>query len=495
MSLSINDIVENPSLRTRLLAGAGGLGRRVEWAHATDVDHPWEWLGSGELFMTLGRNFPTSAQDQMHFIKACSDADLAGIDIAEGWFSPKLTKEAVELANELDFPIIETGYEIPFASLTKAVADSTQRSRQASEIMQVYECYRISSMAQRTETEILTDLAEHMGAQWTIVKIDSGTRLLKTHSDLPAGVITEIQSLNKAGPLPAIKRLVNTGQNYLVMPIHGKALALVSWGPGSHMDLIVMQHATAVASLVADRLLSQMKSRITYDSQLLSHLLNGSVDFELARARLNEIGLGESPWQILSIAANDQIDVTSVYVNLMIKGISAIATNTKFGLFVLLAVTTEIDKSFMDIFGKHRLVAGVSQEFSTLSRLIDAARESVWARESSSKKPGKICVYGASQSPYFPRTLPEAREAIDLVLGELIAYDTAHDAHLVHTLRVFFQSRRSWQVASRELDIHRQTLVYRLQRIGEITNRDLGSVEDIAALHMALQAADFLEQI
>jgi len=495
VSLSINDIVENPSLRTRFLAGKDGLGRRVVWAHATDVDQPWEWLGSGELLMTLGRNFPASAQDQMQFIRACVDADLAGIDIAEGWFSPKLTDEAVELANELDFPIIETGYEIPFASLTKAVADSTQRSRHASEIMQVYECYRISSMAQRTESEILTDLAEHVGAQLTIVKIDSGIRLLKTYSDPPSDVITQIRSLNKSGPLPAVKRIVSSGQTYLVIPIHGKSLALVSWGSGPHMDLIVMQHAAAAASLIADRFLSRIESRVTYDSQLLSHLLNGSVDFELARVRLEEIGLGECPWQILSVATNDQIDVTSIYVNLMSQGINAIATKTKFGLFVLLPVTAEIDVGLMEIFGTRRLVAGVSQQFSTLSRVIDAARESVWARESSSKKLGTIAMYGSTQSLFFPRTLPEAQEAIDLVLGELIAYDTERNGHLVQSLRVFFQSRRSWQAASRELGIHRQTLVYRLQRIGELTNRDLGSVEDIAALHMALQAMDFLEQI
>ncbi|PXB93803.1 PucR family transcriptional regulator, partial [Pseudomonas aeruginosa] len=59
---------------------------------------------------------------------------------------------------------------------------------------------------------------------------------------------------------------------------------------------------------------------------------------------------------------------------------------------------------------------------------------------------------------------------------------------LLHTLQVFLEENRSWLNAAQRLHIHKQSLVYRIRRIEEISGRSLDSTADVATLWFALQA-------
>jgi purine catabolism regulator len=75
------------------------------------------------------------------------------------------------------------------------------------------------------------------------------------------------------------------------------------------------------------------------------------------------------------------------------------------------------------------------------------------------------------------------------VLGALLDYDRTHDAELVKSLRVFLSNNRSWKNSAAELHIHKQTLVYRMRRVEELTGRRLDDTGDVAELWFALIAA------
>jgi purine catabolism regulator len=90
--------------------------------------------------------------------------------------------------------------------------------------------------------------------------------------------------------------------------------------------------------------------------------------------------------------------------------------------------------------------------------------------------------------PFFPRTLGEARRVADEILGPLEAYDQAHETQLVASLRIFLQENRSLQATAKRLGIHKQTVIYRMRRVEEITGRSISRTEDIASLWLALEA-------
>ena len=74
------------------------------------------------------------------------------------------------------------------------------------------------------------------------------------------------------------------------------------------------------------------------------------------------------------------------------------------------------------------------------------------------------------------------------ILGALVDYDREHDSALLETLEGYFAAQGNLSQAARHLQIHRNTLLYRLRRIGEIAGVDLERSEDALALQVALKA-------
>jgi DNA-binding PucR family transcriptional regulator len=70
-------------------------------------------------------------------------------------------------------------------------------------------------------------------------------------------------------------------------------------------------------------------------------------------------------------------------------------------------------------------------------------------------------------------------------LGQLIDYDARHDTELVETLSRYFDCGGNYDDAAAALTVHRSTLRYRLQRIREISDRDLADVDTRLDLQVA----------
>jgi hypothetical protein len=76
------------------------------------------------------------------------------------------------------------------------------------------------------------------------------------------------------------------------------------------------------------------------------------------------------------------------------------------------------------------------------------------------------------------------------LLTPLLAYDRDHGTELVSTLQVFLACSGSWSKAAEAMFIHVNSLRYRIRRIHELTGRDPRSLEDQAALLLALRIRD-----
>ncbi|MBI4330541.1 MAG: helix-turn-helix domain-containing protein [Chloroflexi bacterium] len=74
-------------------------------------------------------------------------------------------------------------------------------------------------------------------------------------------------------------------------------------------------------------------------------------------------------------------------------------------------------------------------------------------------------------------------------LGRLLEYDQKHGGELIATLDARLRSNTIAETAE-TLHIHRNTLLYRLQRIQEISGQDLEDAETRLILHLALRAGE-----
>jgi|DewCreStandDraft_5_1066085.scaffolds.fasta_scaffold00030_83 purine catabolism regulator len=112
-------------------------------------------------------------------------------------------------------------------------------------------------------------------------------------------------------------------------------------------------------------------------------------------------------------------------------------------------------------------------------------------------------VYGPGRVTYFGdlglyrlllslQDSPALREFYEETVAALVEYDRRNKTELVRTLEGYFEAHDSPTEAAQLLHVHRNTLLYRLRRIEEITGLSLDDAEVRLALHLALRVGKIL---
>ena len=105
--------------------------------------------------------------------------------------------------------------------------------------------------------------------------------------------------------------------------------------------------------------------------------------------------------------------------------------------------------------------------------------------------PGRLTRFddlGVYRLLFAAQDLPELRSFHDEALGTLVRYDQEHGADLIRTLEAFFAARCGPKEAATLLGVHRNTVLYRLERIRELAGLDLDDADVRLRLHLALCA-------
>lgn len=87
---------------------------------------------------------------------------------------------------------------------------------------------------------------------------------------------------------------------------------------------------------------------------------------------------------------------------------------------------------------------------------------------------------------FAAEALPELSDLYTQTLGALLTYDRQNNSGLIGTLDAFFAANGSPKEAAERLGVHRNTVLYRLDRIREITGYDLEDSGMRLRLHLAL---------
>ncbi|MBR5381890.1 MAG: helix-turn-helix domain-containing protein [Oscillospiraceae bacterium] len=145
---------------------------------------------------------------------------------------------------------------------------------------------------------------------------------------------------------------------------------------------------------------------------------------------------------------------------------------------------------------KRSLKAALSGPFDDLRETAGRYRQALAALNAAErlKKPGAVfrfhelapyCLLG--EGPFPPE------DCLHPAVRSLRAYDEAHGTQLLPTLGTYLQNVRSLVATKDALHIHRSTLVYRLERIEEITGADLTDGETFFELAFSFKALDMTE--
>jgi hypothetical protein len=99
-------------------------------------------------------------------------------------------------------------------------------------------------------------------------------------------------------------------------------------------------------------------------------------------------------------------------------------------------------------------------------------------------------VYGSSPIALLTAVSPDAAtEVVRAVFGRLLAMPDDEQSVLLDTLEAWFAAGGSTARAAERLHCHRNTVLYRLNRVGELTSRRITDPQDCAELYVGLRAA------
>ena len=289
---------------------------------------------------------------------------------------------------------------------------------------------------------------------------------------------------------------VRTIGSYLTR--HGKRLAELSVWEYSHP---ITQGDMFLLQCLCDALIPALSEQPDVESSIslslvVRDLIQGaSVDMSLLEAVENYC---VKPWYLLFIEGLHHQEPglwDSVAHTLQIIDPSCLIYNTGTGLAVLVSVSmaSRLLNACAGSPVKNHLKICVSLPFFDLSRLPVRYEQQRFGSRQIGQKAG---VFHAEDyvHNYILDILIHLNEQEDLphpILAQLKDYDRQKNTELYLTLYEFLKEERSVQRCSKALHIHKNTLLYRLDRIRELTHVDLDNPE----LRLYLLLSFLMEQL
>lgn len=496
MALTIDELVDVAHLRLRVRAGALGLQEVVTWAQASDLDQPWEWTTGGELLMKNGRSLPPTPAGQVALLRGLAEHGIAGLVIGMDPETPPLHRDAVAVADALPLPVLSAPYSIPFAAIGRAVADASkaEEGRRLALMERVYTTIR-RSVAKPARGDVMRQLGRDLACRLAVVDAESGDPVLDGADPLPADLHAAVAAevSRRGGALPGVVHLEVAGDRAQVVEVPDEEpTVLVTYEfRAAPPDIVLIQHiATAAAVLLAHQGIRREHQR-RVGGELLAHLIDGRLDDADAHRQLAERGLAPQRCVLLAVEGGSPPGERYVHLSLDRRHIPNLLLRRAGLLYALVPADGDAAKVIQRRLGRGALI-GISDPLQSPDRAAAALREALWAVRDAANAPDGVSDYANAKVFSVLRDADEAQLLVERLLGPLLRYDAEHGTELVDTLDVFLRCGRSWQQAAALVGIHRQTVIYRIRRVEQITGRDLTATGHIAELWMALRARDLV---
>jgi len=504
MPITIRRLIEVPYLRLRLFAGSGGLDREIRWAHASELPDPSEWLEPGALVMTTGLGLPGEPGAQADYVERLAQAGLGGLLIGERADerinAPELTGRLAAAADEHSFPVLSMPYELPFADVARVVAEANHGEEHAriGQALRIYDTVRLV-IGTASGSGLIARLGTVANCELHVVDPGTGNPVFPDPSGpppLPVSVVVQLAGKlsDRSGPGPGVVRLPCGPRPVVALPVPAsRPAALVGLSRTEDPpDLFVLRHIAAVAAMEVEKLKAEREGRRRLGAELLADLIDNRCDGDVAARLLAERGLAEEPRVLVAFASGEAGRYPDLHLRLEERGVPHLLSRRS-GAFA--ALLPHADRAVEALMEEVDSPVGLSDPVGRAGRVADAHREAVWALQGARTTGRKIVRYGEdAASPFLPRNLDESRAIVRHILGPVLEYDAEHDAPLMASLRTYLSYNRSLKATSEALHVHKQTVVYRMRRVEELTGRRLGCMEDIVNFWLALRALDLLDQ-
>ncbi|MGJ3191029.1 PucR family transcriptional regulator [Paenarthrobacter sp. FR1] len=489
MAITVAELVAEPQLGLTILAGSAGMDNRITWAHTSDLPRLWEWVTGGELMMTNGLSIPADADGQVALAEALMDSGASALAIGEKMHAPTLTAEFLAACDRLPLPLVNIPYPLPFIAIARSVAESSllEESRRLRQTARVYDLLRTAGASEDHWQSLVQRLATELDADLFVVDRrclhpwhPDGKALPEFLADAWAPSSGQVTPAGKNFQWHRIR-----GRHVLTMdiPTHANALLVVLPNSEPHPDAVVLLHAATVLGLQLSRIVLSLEGRHRAAGEFLLQAFDGRLGAAEMESRLAAFGVPAAGFLVASIQADDGDRLAGVHIELWRHGVASVTLMRNTRLHVV--VPADVDDDVLAHCGGSATL-GISAP-AAVANIQRALQESLWALGSARANKLDVARYAEGPSWLGLTGFEEGTALVRRLLGPIFDYEQRQDGDLIVTLRTYLDSQRSWQKTASALFAHRQTIIYRIRKIGELTGLDMGETSTVAQLWFALQ--------
>ena len=519
-------------LSTYILSGEGLLDSPVSW---TTVIHPEDDISSKavqkrELILIAPVNNPAKAHSDTELIQWCEQTQASAVA-----FCSSVSPAALAEAKTRNLPVLALTRDIRIREVERTIISllvnrkgqverrGTQIYRQLTQISTRNDGMDelIAAMARLTKKAViihdkrLHPLSHKIQPEFVGIW-DDVEFFLKKQDNLPVELhdrhrVVDVDPpvLMQALPVSGVARLVapiiakNVGRGYL--SIIGRE------GDLDEIDQLVCEHGAAACALEMAKQKAVNETEKRLRGTFLDRLLLGDVSQQEAirqGERFNHDMTQTHMAFVLSWRGENRPSLrrleTTVNAIIASRETSALVwTRDKEGEVVVFHATdlsdpidhsVELSNAFgKDIkrqFPQSRVAIGLGQVARDINGWRSSYRDAVQAMELAERLQTDLPLFIGDLGVYqLILSLSEKDKLGDFcedTLGSLMDYDMRQNADLIKTMEAFFNCHGNLSQTAESLIVHRNTLLYRMNRINEIAGIDLNRPETRLALHLAL---------
>ncbi len=512
---------------TTVVAGQSSLDRPVTWVNVLNTRPPaFPDLRGGEIAL-LSLDAMRLLSDKLTLVGLVRE--LAEMDVAAIGVVGEIGQPAQEAANEAEIVLLRLPDTTVLRDVERQIAQllmgtplsPDQRGREVREQL-------LQLSTENRGLEALADVLANMVGK-TVVVQDKRLRPLAVAGPLARSdnwTIIE-DALYDTNPLPALFRdrmevaqvspdpvavpLPHMGLRRLVAPIvagkMGRGFLSLIFGsdePYDELDIAFTRHGAAVCALemAKEKAIREAQKRV--QGNVLEQFLGGSISESEALLRLTRLGYQpDQQYTTLYIGGMRENQPTARQIEALCNeqagALSFGALVQPYGSEVIvfcegdettardlaLAVQGRVTERY-----RAQVAIGMGQPATDLQAWRESFQQAIAAYRTAHQwrltSPLGFWEMGVYRLLSLLAGSPELRKFYYETLGDL-ADHSAQNSEFITTLEAFFEEHGNLTRTAKRLHVHRNTLLYRMDRIKEISRLDLDNPETRLAVHLALR--------
>lgn len=512
MPLWLDELLRDPGLGLELVAGHQGLDRRgpVRWAHISDTPDPTPWLEGGEVLLTTGLGVKDSPELQRRLITGLEARGCTAVGFGIGVILDEVPAEMLAAADDLGLPVFTVPYEVPFIAVTRRVAHATIEEHYAT-LKGAVDLHRrvLSTVVGGGGVAGVLEVVARQLPGAALLAFDVFGQVLARHDG--DAVLTEGQLARTWKLVAPTSRSRDRGHDRMdghsvtshVVRLGDQVdavLAVVSDDELLEHESLLVEQAVAGLSLEMARGLSVREARRGRVDELLEEVSAGTVSAEQLQRQLARLGAPAGDFRILCLVPRRPLPdraLVTVVEDLLALDRPPILGRFQGATYAFVPVDQDDRASVVATTMHERcgdaLCLGRSRVHSDLDGFRRAMQEAWLAASAPSACPGtvnEITDLGVLGLLAGIRDDASTDAFVQQVLGPVLAHERDEATPLLASMRAYLAHGCRPGPAADELQVHRHTLTYRLDRIRDLTGRDPRDGEHLLAYGLALALHD-----